>query len=437
MKNAQGANTLGNNDERHAPSSKNDTPTPVPVVQSQNKQDAASKKVDFIRPNPNQEQTKRRKLSLTFAKTSFLFSFFIPIFLVVFYYTFIASDQYRVDAQFSVRGVTQSPLADLGIVALPGATSQGGDSYIVTDYILSSQLIYDLAEIQHVDLRSFYSSDNVDFFYRIDAGMPVEEFREYWKNRVKVGYNSTTGNTEMQIFAFSAGDAKLIADNILILSERLVNEISSKSRDQLLDSSREEVLRTQERLNDIRKRLLQFRDREQAFDPSQVAELQVGIVRELEAQLSSLETRKRTISGSIQSDSPAVRVLDSQIEALQTQIEEERSKFGSGTNGVDQNTIPDDSEERNLSQVLDEYSELKLEQDFATTAFTSALSALEKADAQARQQQRYFATYIFPRAPEVSLYPKRIFNCLMAAFWFLCLWAILYFVGRSVRDHAI
>ncbi|WP_157069830.1 hypothetical protein [Aureimonas frigidaquae] len=362
--------------------------------------------------------------------------FVIPVTLVTTYYWFVASDQYRVETQFAVRGLVTSPLSTLGLAALPGASTQAGDSYIVADYIRSPQLIIDLRDQLDIDLRQYFSRSEIDVMQRIDPDAPLEEFVKYWRWRVDVGYNSTTGNTTFAVYAFNPQDANAIAQSVLLVSEQLVNNLSSQSRRQLIETAQSEVARTEERLRQARSQLQDFRNREQSFDPTQSAAVEIGIVSELEQQLADLRTRQRALTGTINTDSPTARVIERSIEALTKQIAEQRSRLGSGgeTGGAGGATTADG---RNLSVLLDEFVGLNLEQEFATTAYTGALAALETALTDARKQQRYFATYASPRVPESATYPHRILFPLVAAFWCLCVWGIVAFLLRSVRDHVI
>ncbi len=187
--------------------------------------------------------------------------FVIPVTLVTTYYWFVASDQYRVETQFAVRGLVTSPLSTLGLAALPGASTQAGDSYIVADYIRSPQLIIDLRDQLDIDLRQYFSRSEIDVMQRIDPDAPLEEFVKYWRWRVDVGYNSTTGNTTFAVYAFNPQDANEIAQSVLLVSEQLVNNLSSQSRRQLIETAQSEVARTEERLRQARSQLQDFRNR--------------------------------------------------------------------------------------------------------------------------------------------------------------------------------
>ncbi|MDI7860650.1 hypothetical protein MRS76_01660 [Rhizobiaceae bacterium n13] len=367
----------------------------------------------------------------------FFLSVLLPTAIVGLYFAFIASPQYEVESQFSVRGVSESSMSSLGLSVLTGMSGQSGDSYIVSSYIASSQLYRDIKEKLDIDLREFYAQDSIDFVYRIDRDMPPEEFAEYWRDMINISYNSTTGNVVLQVYAFSAPDAKVISDAVLKVSESLVNTLSENSRQQLVQVANQQVERSEARLQKIRDEISAFREQEQTFDPKEIASLEAGIVSSLEGQLAALKTRQRALLETVSGDAPSAKVIERQITALESQLDEQRAKVGSGEAATDGSASVTSGDERRLPQVFTRYEELTVEQGFATTAYTTSLAALETALGEAQKQQRYFATYVHPTEPAVALYPRAVMSTFVAFLIFLFLWVIGYFAVRSIRDHAI
>ncbi len=371
-------------------------------------------------------------MSITAA--SFVLMVVIPTVLVGLYYTFVASDQYRSETLFAVRGTTTSPLSALGLAALPGANVQSGDSYIVSDYIRSTQIVLDALNQVGVDLREYFSNDQVDFFYRIDPKMPFEEFVKYWRNRSAVEFNSTTGITTFTVKAFSAKDAHDISQIVISVAEKLVNRLSDSARKQLISTAQDEVSRTEARLKSARSSVEDFRNKEQALDPQLVAQSEQAIIKELQVSLVEVQARRSAL-GQTTKDSPTLRVLDRQISAIEKQIEEQRKRVGSGANvsGVNDSA----KQQPNLSRIYTAYSGLLLEQEFAEKAYTAALTALEQALVEARKQERYFAVVVDPTHPDAALYPLSFINTFLTLVGLSIIWIIFYLIIQSVRDHAI
>ena len=384
-------------------------------------------------PGPSaaaERRHRRRRARSRFGLVTFVLLWLIPTALVAFYYAVLATDQYVVESQFAVRGVETSPLnnlSTLGLAALPGG-NEASDSYVVADYIESAQIIEDIRRFEGVDVRQFFARPLIDFVHRIDPATPIAEFADTWRWRTNVEYNSITGNTTFEVYAFTPEDARRIAQLVLSQSERVVNELSREAREALISTAQSEVERTQQRLREASADVLAFRNAQQIVDPTQAATLEAGILQELESSLAELRTRRRALVSQVSASSPAVRALDPQIAALEAQINEQRQNIGAGSG---------EANAGNVAAVLGEFTDLSLSEEFARTAYTAALQSLETAQADARKRERYLAVFVAPGAPDVSLHPKRLLYTLVAAFWFLILWGVVVFVTRSVRDHAI
>ena len=316
-------------------------------------------------------------------------------------------------------------LSSFGLSALPGSTNESADSYVIADYIDSVQIIEDIRRYEGVDLRQFFARPIVDFVHRIDPATPVAKFLDTWQWRTDVEYNSITGNTTFEIYAFTPEDARSIAALVLGQSERIVNELSREARETLISSAQNEVERTQERLREVSAAMLEFRQTNDVIDPEAPLTVETTILTQLQSELAELQTQRRALlSNNIAVNSPRVRVVDRQIRALEQQIAAQQANIGGGSDG-------------NLAVQFGEFTDLTLEQEFARAAYTTALQALETAEADARRQERYLATFVEPTAPDVSLHPRPLLYTIVGAFWFLICWALVVFITRSVRDHAI
>lgn len=371
--------------------------------------------------------------SISITGLSFIALVIVPTILVGLYYLLIASDQYRSETLFAVRGTTTSPLSALGLAALPGANVQSGDSYIVSDYIKSSQLVIDAINERSVDLREFFSRPDIDFAYRIDPEIPFDEFVKYWRQRTSVEFNSTTGITTFRVNAFSPEDSHAISQVVVAVSETLVNRLSDNARKQLIMTAQNEVSRTESRLKVARNAVEEFRNKEQALDPQLVAQSEHSIISQLQVSLAEVQARRTALSQTTV-DSPMLRVLDRQISAILLQIDEQKKRVGTGANPSIASLSRD---QPNLSKVYTDYSSLLLEQEFAEKAYTAALTALEQALVEARKQDRYFASVVDPTKPDAALYPLSLVNTLIIAAGLLIVWLLGYLVIQSVRDHAV
>lgn len=396
-----------------------------------------------LRKQEKAEKTEQKKSAviprewgIPWTALSFLLMVLVPAAITSFYYVVIASPQYQVETQFAVRGSSQSSMATLGLGSILGGTSvQTGDSYIVTSYVESLQLIRDVQQELGIDLRQFYARDHIDWLYRIDPDMPLEKFTEYWRDMTDVSFNATTGNTTLYIYGFSAEDSKAIADAVLKVSERLVNQLSESNRQQVMQVASKQVDRAEERLRKVQAETRKLREKEKVTDPATVIALQNQAISALQGQLSTLKTRHSALLKSVSADAPQAKSLQKQIDALEAQILEQQAQLG--TSSTDGGKALSDEEKANLAEILTKFEELTIEQNFATQAYTTALAAFETAIVEAQRQERYFATFVTPTRPEIALYPMRYLDSFIAFLVLLAVWMVTQFIYRSFRDHAI
>ena len=88
-----------------------------------------------------------------------------------------------------------------------------------------------------------------------------------------------------------------------------------------------------------------------------------------------------------------------------------------------------------LSRVLGSYEQLESDRKFAEASYQLALRGLDQARANADRQRVFIASFIPPRLPEDSLYPRRWRALGTVALIAFALWAIGGLAVQSVRDH--
>src|SRR5690606_28422365 len=214
------------------------------------------------------------------------------------------------------------------------------------------------------------------------------------------------------------------AQAVLDVSSTLVNTLSEHAKQQVIASAAEEVKRTEDRLNQVRQAVEEFRNKEQIIDVSGTAEIEQNLLGDLKKQFLELKGRRDTIASSA-ANSPMVRSLDSQIAVIQEQIEAQKSKVGTGTT----------SSAKNISSLATEYQQLLSAQQFAEKAFMAAQEAFETASQEARKQERYLAVVVEPTLPDYSMYPMRLANIIMVLFGAFVIWLLSYLLATSVREH--
>ena len=359
----------------------------------------------------------------------------LPTFLAALYYLIFAADLYVSEARFAIR-TNESQAEDvLGkITGLP-STSVISDSYIVADYILSPDLVRDLEG--RIPLRQMFAHDDADFLKRLDPTVTLEQLVAYWGDRVNVFYDFTKNALAVQSQAFSAADAQQITQGIVDLVRNMVNDLSAQARRDAVQFASGELARAELRVRKARDDLIQFRAKNNNFDPAETASAAIGIVGKLESERSHLSSQLAAVSGYLGASAPSVQILQSRISALEAEIARIQGTISESEAGKKERLkgvagLPASGA---FTTVVADYEELLLNQEFAEKAYTAALGSLERARSEADRAQSYLAIYVQPNVPEQATYPEPLLNIFMVLLLASITWAIGSLAFLTARDH--
>lgn len=360
----------------------------------------------------------------------------IPSVLASLYLAFVAQDQYHSSASFAVRSISSSVGASdiLGVFSQTTATSTVADSYILIDYLLSERMLEDVDA--KFDLDSVYAPRGGDYYFGLAAGEPIEDKVNYWREMVTINFDHTSGILQLQVKAFDPKKAQEIANYILAKSEQLINELSDKAHDETLRLAREEIGIAEKRLTDARMALREFRDVSQDVDPVEGAKLAVQLVAGMERELAKLNADLEVARSQMAEDTPRIRVVKTQIAALESRIEAEKQRLGSGMAGTKTARTTQDLTGSDVSGRLQLYEKLELEREFGERAYAAALAALEKARMDATSKQRYLAVFIQPTLSQMAQYPSRLLSAFLVLLGGLFVWGMGTLIYYNIRDRA-
>lgn len=364
-------------------------------------------------------------------KVSFVLLVLLPAIAGVIYYGFIAANQYVAELRFVVRyGPKDTSLGSLVGGATSGgsgassATSSPEDAHIVTSYIRSRSIVDDI--MQRVDLREIFARPEADFVARLRPNASIDEVREFWQKMVTTNVDGMSGIVTVEVRAFRPEDGVLLAREIESLSERLVNDISVRSRHDTLSRATKEVERAQGMIYEALRDVEAYRNKEGLIDPVQTATDTGKILTEVLGDQLSAENQLMVARQSLGPDSPTVRNLQIRIEALRKQSTALREQLA-GTR----------STSRNIAAVLGRFEEVTIKQKMAEALYGLAVSGLDRARRAAEAQSLYLMTFVKPRLPEEYTHPKRLFLSFAVAISSLVLWSIGALVVASVEDHRL
>lgn len=352
----------------------------------------------------------------------FVLTVLAPTALALLYYGLIASDVYVSESRFVVRSPQRQTQTGLGaLLQGTGFSRSQDDTYSVHDYVLSRDALTELD--QQLGVRKAYSSKNVDFINRfpgLDWDDSFEAFFKYYKKRVSIDYDTVSSITTLTVRAYTADDAKKINDLLLLMGERLVNNLNDRSRKDLIKTAEAEVQIAEEKAKKAALSLSGFRNSQSVVDPEKQSALQLQGVAKLQEERISLESQLSQLLR-VSPNNPQVPALRNRLESINNAIRAETSKVvGGGTS---------------LTSKATTFERLTLDKIFAERQLAAAMTALESARSEALRKQLYLERLVQPNLPDKAIEPRRIRSIFAVWIFGMIGWGILSLLVASVREH--
>lgn len=354
---------------------------------------------------------------------SFVLVVLLPVGIWAFYLWGKAADQYASTVGFSVRREEASSAMDL-LGGLTGITkSSSSDTDILYQFLQSQKLVADMDG--SLGLRKMWAKPQGDPLFAFDPSGSVEDLVDYWKNMVRISYDSSTGLIEVRVLAFTSEDATRIAQALFEESSQMINDLSSIAREDTIRYSRGELQTAEGRLRTAREAITKFRIEHQIVDPSSDIQAQAGLVGSLQNQLAAAQIEQDLLAGTPESD-PRIVQITRRIAVINTRITAERSKVGMARDGSQADTF---------ASMAGDYEHLAVEREFAERSYIAALAAYDAAVAEVERKTRYLAAHVLPTTAEVSRFPQRTTLLAVFALFMFLAWAIAALVGYSLKDR--
>lgn len=352
----------------------------------------------------------------------FLLTVCVPTVLASVYFGLIASDVYISESRFVVRNPQRQMQTGLGaLLQNTGFTRSQDDTYSVHDYVLSRDALAELD--RQLGVRKAYSSKSADFINRfpgLDWDDSFEALHAYYRKHVSVDYDTASSITVLRVRAFTADDAHKTNELLLQMGERLVNNLNTRSRQDLITVADQEVKVAEERSKQAAVALSAFRSKQAVFDPERQSALQLQGVAKLQEELFAAEAQLAQMR-KLSPANPSVGALRDQVDNLRRTIEREKEQ------------VTGDS--RSLSSKASAYDRLALEKVFAERQLATALAALETARSDAMRKQLYLERLVQPSLPDKAMEPRRLRGVLTVLLLGLVAWGVVSLLVASVREH--
>lgn len=356
---------------------------------------------------------------------SFVALVLAPMFIVAVYLTFFAKDQYVSKVGFTVRR-EEAPLVTNLISSLGQVSgSSSTDSDILFEFVRSQELVRRIDA--QIDLRSIYASPSGwDPVFGLHKNATIEDLADYWQRMIQVSYTPGTGLLELEVRAFDPVTANKIATLIFSESSSMINQLSGIARDDATRYAREDLVKAEKGLKDVRETLTRFRLRTQIVDPQAAIQGQMGLLNSLQQQLGEALIDFDLLSQSTREGDPRLAQITNRIAAIQARIKQERQQFGQAGDVVNG---------QNYATVVAEFERLLVDREFAEQKYASAQANFDRAVTEAQRQSRYLAAYVGPTLAESPEHPRRVLLFFLFSFFATIGWGILALVFYSLRDR--
>ena len=366
-------------------------------------------------------------LSIDFMRRNkwFLLVVVLPVLLAALYYALLASPEYVSESRFVIKSPAQRSASVTSIASILQTSSissgeeQAGE---VVDFIRSRSAFAALN--QHGQLAAIYSRPGTDFISRypkLGWSPTMEGMYRYYGKMVNAEIDRETGVVVLKTDGFSAQDAQAINQNLLTLSEQLVNQLNEHARNQQVEEAERRVVIAERRVQKARAALAVFRNAHDILDPTKQATGVLEIASKLVSEQASLEAQLQLTEREAPRN-PSIPALKARIAALDTQIAAQNNRAVGSPGAIASN--------------LTGYENLDLEQQFAAQNLVAANASLETARSDALRQQFYLERVVEPDAADVAELPHGFRNVITLAAGLLCIYFVGWMFIAGILEHS-
>jgi len=347
----------------------------------------------------------------------------IPLVLSIIYYGFLASDVYVSESRFVVRSPDKPASSGLGVILKSAGFANASDEVFAVQSFVTSRDA--LRAINRNDaFRTAYSQPGISVIDRFNpSGMfgSFEHLYSYYEGKVTLNRDATTSISTLTVRAYDPKSALKFNQQLLEMSEAMVNRINERGRDDLVGYARAEVIRAQSQALRTASAMAAFRNRSGVLDPEQQAQIQLQMVSKLQDELIAARSLLAQLRQTAP-ENPQIPSILSQIATIQSEMRKEQAKAFGGSRSLAGNTV--------------RYQQLELENEFAGKQLAAALASMEEAQSEARRKQAYVERIASPSLPDDAIEPRRLRGILATLVIGLIAYGILRMLLAGVREHA-
>lgn len=365
-------------------------------------------------------QLKARVLG---ANRLFLLTVVLPTGLAALYYGVMASDVYTSESRFVVRSPERSIASPLGALFKGSGFSRSqDDSYTVQDFMLSRDALKKIDEQQGIG-KAFASTtvDRLSRFAGLDGDNSFEALHLYYKKKINIQLDSLSSISTLTVRAYTPEDAHRINEQLLQMSEALVNQLNERGRKDMIQYAAAEVAEAASRAKITSLSLAQYRNDKGVIDPEKQAAIPLQQIAKLQDEVIATKFQILQLE-KVAKDNAQLPVLRQRAQLLVGEIQAATAQVVGGG-------------DRSLASKATEYQRLALEKEFADKMLASTMVALEQARSEAQRKQLYLERIVQPSKPDAALEPRRVRAILTVFVLGLVAMGILSMLITGIKEH--
>lgn len=352
----------------------------------------------------------------------FLATVAVPTVLSIFYFGLIASDIYVSESRFVVRSPEKQTSGGLGMLLKSAGFSSAGDEiYAVQDYAVSRDALRALNS--KGEIAAAYSAEQVDFINRwgfLPFSRNFESLYKYYESMIKVQHDTVSSVTTLTVRAYTAKEAHAVNEQILRLSEALVNTLNRRGQHDLVGYAQREVDNSERQAQAAAFALSIYRNQEAIVDPEKQAQVQLQLISKLQDELIASRGQLSQLR-KFTPENPQIETLQQHVASLEKEIQRETSNVAGS--------------QQSLAGKTARYQRLLLESQFADRQLASAMASLQDARNEARRKQVYLERIVQPNQPDTAIEPRRLRNIFATFVLGMVAWGILTMLLAGLREH--
>lgn len=353
----------------------------------------------------------------------------VPFILFAFYQLVWAAPRYESRAQLIIQQPDGMATMDPSMALLSGLGVGGNstaDSEIAKAYIHSEDMLNYLQT--HNNIKEHYQNGG-DMFSRLSGDASIEDLLKYYVDHTTVEIDEASGVIKILAQGFTPEFANSLTKTIVNRAEWYINSIGHQLAEAQLKFIRLEHAKVEQRLRDAQKSTLAFQQKNNLLDPEAEGLALQQITYGLEGQIASKSAQLKGLQLTMTNKAPQVIMLQAELDALKTQLEQERSRL-SAQQGINNSNTKNG--EAAVSEVLAQYSDLKIELELALKGYTSSEVSLDKARIEAYRQLKYLVVVESATLAQDNKYPNSLYNILL----FAVLQLMLFGIGKIILATA-